>query len=383
MNLITPTTVQVADNIVAQLQTSFNATIPLLPKSFVNVLAKVLAGVYVILYKYAGFSLLQQFVSTASFNETTVGTVKLRPLVEWGKLIGIGEPNPATNAELSITITVTTQSGTIAVNTLLQGANGITYMTLAGVALNAATVNANVRAVQDQTNGGGAGAIGNLPNGSTLTFLNPQVNVLPNTVVASTLLSAEDAESEVAYRQRVVNRFQKRPQGGALVDWEMWCNEVSGVKNTYPYAGVPGEVDLYIESVAGVDGIADGALLTAVNSHLTALRPVSSFPNPMSITRKTFDVEVVGLTVNDIPTTETQIETALTEYFLSREPYIFGLSLAPRKDRISVTEVTAVVSDVVNANGGVFNNCIVKYGATVVTVYNLVSGEKAKFGVLL
>ncbi len=383
MNLITPTTAQVADNIVSQLQTTFNATIPLLPKSFINVLAKVLAGVYIILYKYAGFSLLQQFVSTASFQETTVGTVKLRPLVEWGKLIGVGEPLPANNAELLIVITVTNQTGSLPVNTLLQGSNGVTYMTLTGVTLNAATVSANVRAVQDQTNNGGSGAIGNLPNGSALTFLNPQSNVLPNATVTATLVIAEDAESEQSYRSRVTNRFRKKPQGGALADWEMWCNEVSGVKNTYPSAGLPGEVDLYIESESGADGLADSFLLTAVNAHLTPLRPVSAFPNLMSITRKTFDVEIVGLTVGDVAATESQVEAALTDYFLSREPYIVGLSLNPRKDRISLTEVTAVVSDVVVANNGTFNNCIVKDGATVITLYTLANGQKAKFGVLL
>ena len=75
MSINTPTTAEINAQIIAQLEASLNQTIPLLPKSFNRVLAKALAGVFIIIYKYAGFIALQQFVATATIEETTINGV--------------------------------------------------------------------------------------------------------------------------------------------------------------------------------------------------------------------------------------------------------------------------------------------------------------------
>ena len=90
MSLQTPTTAEISANIIAQLETTLNQTIPLLPKSFLRVLSKTLGAVFILLYKYGGFIFLQQFVATASIKETIINGVTVKPLVEWGRLIGIG-----------------------------------------------------------------------------------------------------------------------------------------------------------------------------------------------------------------------------------------------------------------------------------------------------
>ena len=69
--MTTPTTAQLSANIVASISAAISQTIPPLPKSFVAVLAKVLAAVLVILYKRADFIGLQWFVATASSRPTT------------------------------------------------------------------------------------------------------------------------------------------------------------------------------------------------------------------------------------------------------------------------------------------------------------------------
>nr|MCH9737100.1 hypothetical protein [Actinomycetes bacterium] len=61
MSLTTPTTKEISDNIIAQLEASFSQTIPLLQKAFFRVLSTVLAGVFILLYKYGGFMFLQMF----------------------------------------------------------------------------------------------------------------------------------------------------------------------------------------------------------------------------------------------------------------------------------------------------------------------------------
>lgn len=391
MSLATPTTQEISDNIVAQLEASLNQTIPLLPKSFLRVLAKVLAGVFVLLYKYAGFTFLQVFVRTASNRPTVVNGVTVTPLLEWGRLIGVGDPAAATNAELTVDITVENQTGTLAANTQLVGPdNGVTYITLAAVALSAATVQAVVRAVSDQTGGGGAGAIGNLNASDVLSFANPIANVARDAVVASQTVTGADGEGTEAYRQRVIDRFQKRPQGGAYSDYELWGEEPSGILNVYPYTSdCPGQVDIYVEATVASSGSPDGIptapqlqeVLDSIEfdqAGLASRRPANALANTFPITRTGFDLVVTALTVDNPAQVQADIETALDEYFLDREPYIVGLSVPPRKDRVTRTGVDGIVEDVVSAAGGVFGGTTAAQNGIQTDAYTLGIGEKAK-----
>ena len=391
MSLQTPTTKEISDNIIAQLEASLNQTIPLLPKSFLRVLAKALAGVFVLLYKYGGFMFLQVFVQTASAKETTVNGATLTPLIEWGRLIGVGDPGPATNAELLIDITVETQTGVLPSGTqLVSTDNGVTYITIGAVALDASSVQATVRAVSDQAGGGGEGAIGNLDPGAIISFANPLANVSRNAVVDSQVVTGANAESTAAYRQRVIDRFQKRPQGGAYADYEIWGEEVVGIINVYPYTSAdPGQVDVYAEatpeSSGDPDGIPTPAQLQAVldsieqdQNGLASRRPANAFVNAFPITRTGFDVRVTGLVVDNLAQVQDTITQAVTEYFLDREPFIDGLSVLPRKDRITRSAVAGVVDDIVSASGGIFSSVIITQSTINVELYALGEGEKAK-----
>src|SRR6187549_3027047 len=111
MSLSTPSVQQLSDNITAQIAAKLSQTVPFLPKAFINVLAAVLAGTVVLLWKYCGFVYLQLFVAYATDELTTVNGKAFRPLREWGRLIGVGDPLPAVQAQYSITVTVTALSG--------------------------------------------------------------------------------------------------------------------------------------------------------------------------------------------------------------------------------------------------------------------------------
>lgn len=387
MSLNTPTTQQISDNIVAQMATQLGQSIPLLPKSFIRVLAKVLAGVFVLLYKYGGFVALQQFVRTASASATTFNGVEVTPLVEWGRQIGVGDPIAATRAELTVTITVTNQTGTLPSGSqLINSATGVTYITIGAVPLDAPTKSATIRAVADQAGGDGSGEQGNMDPGETLTFANPLANVNRTVTVTAQVVTGADAESTEAYRQRVLDRFQQRPQGGAYADYRQWATSVAGIANAYPYtSALPGQVDVYIESATEPDGIPTPAQLTAVadaielnDAGLASRRPANAFVNVLPIIRSEFDVVVQGLVVTDQAAVEAQIEQAVEEYFLSREPFIDGLSVLPRKDRITRSGVGGVVDDIVNSAGGVFVDVIVSKSSIAFDLYALNEGEKAK-----
>jgi len=392
MSLQTPTTRQINDNIIAQLEASLSQTIPLLPKSFLRVLSKALSGVFILLYKYAGFMFLQQFVRTASIDATEINGVVVQPLIEWGRLVGVGDPVTATQAELLINVSVANQTGFIPSGSQLIGAdNGVTYITIGSVALNAPTVPAVIRAVSDQSGGGGAGVIGNLGPGAMVSFANPLANVERSAVVVDAQVTGANGEPTETYRQRVLDRFQKRPQGGAYSDYEQWGEEVAGVVNVYPYTSeFPGQVDVYVEATAASSGSPDGfptlaqleSVLASIEFDVDGLasrRPAGALVNAFSITRKEFSVIVTALTVANQAQVEATISEALTEYFLSREPFIFGLSVPPRRDRISQGQVSGVVSDIVSAAGGVFNEALVRdeFGLEV-QIFSLGIGQKAK-----
>ena len=393
MSLTTPTTNEISLNIIAQLEATLNQTIPLLPKSFMRVLAKALAAVFILLYKYAGFTLLQMFVQTASAKDTTVNGVTINPLTFWGRLIGVGDPVAATNAELLIDITVTNQTGTLSAGTqLVNSDNGVTYITTGVIGLTSPTVQATIRAVADQAGGGGAGALGNLEAADVVSFANPLPNVSRNAAVVSQVVTGADAEAVEVYRQRVSDRFQKRPQGGAYADYEQWAEEVAGIVNAYPYTGDPGEVDVYAEATVASSGDPDGfptvaqqqAVLDNINTDqngLASRRNANAFVNVLSITRESFDVNVFTITgVDDLGAVQADVTAAVEEYFLAAEPFIPGLATGPRRDILTATRLNATVEDIVTAAGGTYGAATFELtsGGPLISSHTLVDGGKAK-----
>lgn len=395
MSLTTPTTADISANIIAQLEASLNQSIPLFPKSFNRVLANAFAAVLILLYKYGGFTFLQMFIRTASAKETEVNGVKLVPLTEWGRQIGVGDPVAATQAELLIEITVENQTGSLSSGTqLVNTSNGVTYLTIGIVVLDAATKQATIRAASDQTGGGGAGAIGNLEPDDIVSFVNPLPNVARDAVVLSQVTTGANAEDTEVYRQRILDRWQKRLQGGAYSDYEAWGEEEAGIVNVYPYTSVnPGQVDVYVEATVASSGDPDGiptpAQLQAVwdiieldSDGLANRRQANALHNTFPITRTAFDVVVAGLVVDNPSEVQANITTALEEYFLDRAPYIIGLTVPPRLDRITESGVGGVVDDIVTAVGGIFQTIVLTQSAAPIEVYTLGIGEKSKLGVI-
>lgn len=391
MSLDTPTTQQINDNIIVQLEATLNQSIPLLPKSFLRVLARTLSGVFILLYKYAGFMHLQQFVRHASFKETTVNGVKLVPLIEWGRLVGLGDPTTATAAEITISITVEVQGGSLPQGSqLVNPDTGVTYLTVESAALDAPAVSVTVRASSDSGGGDGSGSIGNVQIGTVLTFANPLSDVARDTAVTEVKVTGADAERESAYRQRVLDRFQKRPQGGAYADYEQWGEEAAGILNVYPYTSdCPGQVDVFVEATPESSGSPDGipttaqlqSVLDVINydrEGLASRRPANALVNAYPIKRVGFEVMVTGVEVDNIADATAQIEAAVNEYFLSREPYILGLSVLPRRDRVTRSAIGGVVDDIVSARGGIFSSVVLKLGGENIELYTLNIGEKAK-----
>lgn len=386
MSLQPPTVGQLSSNITNQLSSSLSQAVPFLPKAFINVLASVLAGAVVLLFKYCGWVFLQLFVAYASDEPTTVNGKVIRPLREWGRLIGVGDPLPAVQAQHAITVRVTAQIGNLAAGTaLLYPATGVIYETVAVVALNASTVPARVRAVSDQAGGDGSGSIGNLQLNDVLEFANPPPNVVSKASISGLEVAGTDAEKTEIYRARIIARFQARPQGGAYADYRAWALDVPGIVNVYPYtSALPGVVEVYCEADVASSGSPDGiptapqlaAVYNAIQldvSGIATRRPAGAAVNVLPITRAGFAVTITGLTP-DTPETRAAIKAGIAEYLLTREPYIEGLSVLPKNNRITEAAVAGIVDGIVDANAA----SVIKLELGTGTAYDLHNGEKAK-----
>lgn len=389
MSLPVVTTQAISDNVVAQLEASLSQSVPILPKAFCRVLAKVLAAVSVLLWKYASFIFLQLFVAYASMEETTVNGKKFIPLVQWGRLIGVGDPGLPKRAEIVVAVTVTNQVGSLeAGKQLVHVDSGVLYQTAFDVLLNAATVNVTVRAVSDQQGGTGEGTIGNRVAGEKLSFVTPLANVATDTAVVSIARAGVDAETPLSYRGKVIRRFQRKPQGGAYADYQLWAEEVPGIVHAYPYASdLPGEVNVYAEateeSSGSEDGIPTGDQLTAVfdsiqldDSGIASRRPVNAAVTVLAISRSSFSVQISGLNP-DTPETREKLADGIDEYLREREPFIVGLSTLPRQDRVTQSAIGGIVDGIVNAVGATVTSAVVTPGPAA----TLGPGEKAKLGV--
>lgn len=388
MSLVTPTTQALSSGIVAQLEAHLSETIPLLPKSPLRVLSKVLSGSVVILYKYATFWALQKYVTYASMEETEIGGRRIRPLVELGRLFGEGDPLAARRAEIVIQVTVQTQEGELGeFSQLVRAETGVVYHTIEPVPLDAPTVPVTIRAVSDPDGNGGAGTIGNLEPGDVVSFANPIAKVARDATVVSVSVSGADAEEPETYRRRILRRLRARPQGGAYADYRTWALEVEGIAEAYPYTSDnPGEVDVYIEateeSSGNEDGIPTEAQLEAVYDNIqldvngkATRRPAGAAVNVLPISVLEFDLLITGL-VPDTEDTRNAIRDGCDEYLRSREPFIVGLSVLPRTDRVTEAALGGLVNEIAAADGAAVTSVSLTPGPST----TLEHGQKARLG---
>lgn len=387
---------EINDNIIAQLEAALESTIPIFAKSFSRVLAMALSAIFVVGYKFAGWIALQMFARYASFQEVTINGQSFVPLIAWGELIGVGQPQPATRAEAEITVTVESQTGNLDAGSLLvRPSTGVIYSVLTTVPLDAATITAQVQAVNDEQGNAGFGTLGNVSPGDVLQFVNPLPFVSQNATVSSVLVTAADRETEASYRDRVVTRFQRRPQGGARVDYQIWGESVEGIDLTLPYTGQPNEMILYSRSTTtGEDGIPTVDQLEAVKQaclfdeegFATRAPPgVLIVSNP--IFRVVVDVEIDALTLVagasvTLAEVTQQIEDSLKEYLFTLEPFIVGVSILPPRDRVTSAAIGGVIYSVTEANGASFTSYTVKVGGSPISTYVLNDGQLAKLGTL-
>lgn len=387
MSINIPTTQQMVDDYVANIESKLNQNTPDNEKAFNRVIAAIQAMGDAGIYRYAKERIAQNLAITANREGLIV--------------IGANYDLSPTPAEACIlTVQATGTNGTvIPINTDFIGdANGILYFSNSSETIAAGVASFNITADE-------LGVSGNLEVSDTLTIgtqiagLDAQV-----TVTAIFNLGVEEEETE-AFRIRVLDKERSQGGGGNTADYRDWSQEVPGVYRAYPYAGLPyGSTSIssppdrtvYIEADTTIDpdGIAPSSLLDDVRDSITtdpdtgiARQPLGLTDDTLyveSITRLSIFVEIRNLDVESSieAQVKSDIEDAIEVYLRLITPYVPGLDPEDeRADTITDLVISRIVQDVVSSVGGSAE--AVSFGLTSgssIPTYTLNPGETTKLG---
>jgi hypothetical protein len=373
---------------------SFNENLRILPKSLVKILSAVIAGVFIILFKQIGWLFLQLFPETAYWGEVNILGAKVRPLLELGNLMGVGYPLIGTRWEGEISVQVTQigkfLEGGIQLKSPLNNKIYLvksTYLLTGDTALIPVICSSN-------------GTAGNLEPGDPVQFPGSLSMVKKSAVVAAVWQAAKDDETEAEYRKRVSQRFRNPPMGGALIDYRQWANEVNGVWNSYPQkdlitpagvliwvAGVPEKYQYRIPDAELLKRVGDSCTYNPLTGKATR-KPIAaiidpkfdgSYKNIMPISVMLFKVKIYGLGGVEVEDFYDLCKAALEDYFLSREPYIRGLSDDNNKTNvISKNSISSVVYQAAVAVKAEFDRVELIFNNEPILTYSLKVGYLAE-----
>ena len=389
---------EVQQLLIRSFEHKFNKQLRILPKSFIKILCKVFAGVFIIVYKLVGWYFLQMFPETADWKEVTILGVRLRPLVKLGVLFGVGEPLAGVQWQGIITIDVLTQGSVLYSGTQLKSnVTGKLYIVEETKTLLQQKETVSVVCTE-------IGTAGNLEKNDTLNFVNPYGFIKTEAVVSDVARVGLDNERESSYRNRVINRFRLQPQGGALADYRIWASEVPGVLNVYPYNDKeqPGGVLLYVSGISDVyvDRVPDKGLLKKVGEACTydpqtgraTRKPLTamldpkndgSYSNVKPVSVAVFDVVITGVSGIAPADFAQVVKPSLQNYFLDRDLYIRGLSDDNnRTNVISKNHVITVVNQIAVSVKAIFETAEIRKDGKVAPLYTLDNGELARLGAL-
>lgn len=267
-------TSQVAQDIASQIP----GADPLLRFSNLGITGKVLARLANLHYGYLDW-IARQAVPYTATEEFLEG---------WAGLVGITR-KPATPASGSASFTGTAGS-VIPAGTGITRGDGAAYTTQADATVGGGGT-ATVSILADV-----AGVTGNADAGTALTLASAVAGVQAVGSAATALAGGADVEADDDLRDRMLERYQEPPQGGAATDYVEWAKEVPGVSRAWclPEGFGAGTVVVYVmldDAEAanngfpqGADGVAaletrglpaTGDQLTVAN-HIFDLQPVTA-----------------------------------------------------------------------------------------------------------
>lgn len=352
------TTEEIKDQIVSDIESNINQTVPLLPKAFVRVYASALAGVFTLMYKFGLWIFEQIFPQTADELALTL----------LGERVNVFRKG-STQAVLEATETGVNGTS-IPTGTTYVGSNQIVYRVQVGQTIVGGVATLSLLALT-------SGEIGNLAIGSTLSISQSIPNIDGIATVTAISTEGEDQESIELYRDRVMLRYQERPQGGSLIDYRTWAKEVEGITRAFAFRVSPGFVTVYpIEDTNPVSRIPSAAKLSEVDTYINdpARRPLQATVFVTAMDEVEFNVEISNLSP-DTSTIRDAIDANTEAFLLSRQPKQFVDEQNP-KNVISETLLISIATQ----SGAQSLDLVLKNGITTVSSYTLANNELAKLG---
>lgn len=221
MAFVRPTLDVIIDRIKGDLKSALGIT-TILRRSFLDALAKALAGVTHTLHGH------QVFISRQIFPDQAEAEF----LVRWASIYNL-QRKAATFANL--TVSGTGINGTvIAPGTVFQRDDGIEYSTDAEATISGGVYLVSVTALS-------TGSAANIDNGEVLNLSSPLSGVDAAVSVSATVVEGEDEETDENLRVRLVERIQNPPAGGNAADFKNFALSVPGVTRAWVFPGHLGE----------------------------------------------------------------------------------------------------------------------------------------------
>lgn len=180
----------------------------------------------------------------------------------------------------------------IPIGTTLRRSDDVEYETTEEVEIAAGTATAAAQAVL-------TGASGNAEIGAKVYLTSPIAGLSSEGLIASNsgtgMTGGTDIESDEDLRQRVIERIQQPPHGGAAHDYNAWAKQVPGVTRAWVYplqygAGTVG-VTFVMDDKAGTI-IPSAPEVEEVQTYIDARRPVTAEVTVFAPTEVEVDLEI-------------------------------------------------------------------------------------------
>lgn len=251
---------------------------PLPRRSVLGVLARVIAGSAHMQHGHLDWISEQAFPSTAVDEQ----------LVKWARVWGLTR-KPATPAAGLVDF-LGAPGAYIPASTILQRADGVRYTLDAAVSLSLLGEGQGAVTAEE------AGEDGDAVSGAELAFVTPIVGVVsPATAAAPGLAGGSETETDDQLQQRLLQRIQNLPMGGAARDFERWALEVSEVTRAWvlPELGGLGTVGVTFAIDGDPSGPIPGqAKVDEVAAYLAVRRPVTARVTVFAPTEVPIDIKL-------------------------------------------------------------------------------------------
>ncbi|MCB2200891.1 baseplate J/gp47 family protein [bacterium] len=248
-----PTVAELNSRIENDLVSRISGTTAIASRAFVRVLARVLAGLFHILYGRLVWAVNQVFVSSSDTS-----------YLDRHGFVRSTTRKAAAYASGTVTF-MGDEASEIPAGTVLQRADGVQFETEAlGTIPAGGSVDVVVTASE-------AGVDGNTAAAGTLSLVTPIDGVDTDATIDSDgITGGTDVETDAAYRARMASADRARRLGGSESDFVTWAEEVAGVAKAWCFPLFDGVGTVGLSVLAdGDDPIPSATLLSTVEAYVS------------------------------------------------------------------------------------------------------------------